>query len=1686
MSNNYKFVSDSLENEISELVLPSIFPNLNSDHKALLKKYIVRLINMLALIFEFRYVDSHGETHYGYDYEYQLKQNNYQDIKWLINHLLPYINEEGDLTKINSLNDVYLKKKINVDINSTEPKYVYSNLQYNRCDRTPNNFKEIDFSEKDINDNFCILIDTLKTMSYKMHVNWVDILPYTLKDYKNSDLYIYTHEKITAKQYTNWDPINCGNFSLDENTVCRKMYAQIVGLSIEDMYNTISNDLYQSIKNIKWLIYDVYTSSEIYPIVTLLRIFFDLSPCLAQIDWEDFAGKTDFELMWINFVSAAEKGGDITYGSLVISNKSLVTLLSGIILSFDKGASKNTKTEAEENGYVQTPKTKDYLRKIGRLSKLEQIDDESESDDDADDENGSNLSFDNLLPSLKSLKIRHLFDFITESLQKFKNTWYGTKLLTPDKKNVLSDFVSPGYTYKNVYNFAKSFVHVVTKNGKPFNYPAGWENLKGSALANILKDTEFVPFPTNWKSLDIDQQTEIMKRLNNKHVVVREWFNIARYIKHISTDSGRSKKDIDVNMSNIVIHKLLMDGLASIVFETLIIKGVLTKFIPNKDKTNRNYVERDDVHKLQSEVFSTSFSNKYWTSSYHYLTNIPYCYMDEFKIDTNPPTNESFNYFSYGKTKDGDWYLIDAYNWVAQIGFCHHFINNRVQFITGATGVGKSTEIPKLFLYYSKAIGWLQNPKIICTEPRIEPTSSNASRIATCLGLPISVLADNNGIQSKDAQKDQQTNNYYIQTKYNGSDAHAKPVSHAMLQYATDGTLILEATNPLMKYNKINKLTEKITFADINTYDIIMIDEAHEHKINMDLLLTIFRHAVTYNNSLKLVILSATMNDDEPKYRRYFRDVNDNKKYPLNTWVRDKKLDRIVVDRRYHISPPATGTRYTVKEYYYPEKSEQEVIKEILSTSDIGDILVFEPSSKKILALVEELNKTLPPHVIALPYFSKMDKKEDEWKKKIIGKINEKLKGFKMDRNIPFSDPIVTRQYMQTGNNVYKRAIIVATNIAEASITLPSLKFVIDTGTQIVNKYDYRKRSEIQETIYISESSRVQRKGRVGRKSSGSVYYLYPKGFLEANTLEYEISTENLSLNLFGRLKQKNTEAIIIDKQHDPNSSLNKITHQDLKNYFDQFGLTKTIKNQYFLGNTYYEYFGNSDIYDYENYQSLPAFYESGFDMCTLTDNRGNFYLIHPNELELQRNIVGQIVGKSDVVSITNSATYTKDQTYSGYINSKKLRSFWQILLDYLYITFNDEKTNILKTTLGTEIIKFFESLKLDESYHGLIRMIIFAYGFGCEESAIRLVAFFMTTSFNPLAISKPIINQVTKKQTYKSGEYTEESESKVILKILNKLHLWLDDHGVKSSVNNGVHIQYYSDLSIVKNYGVTNDEVAILLSPLDKHTLELKNKISSHKVSTIIEKLESELIDFQKYKLFENENEFIKWCDINDLNLSTLNSYINRYLKLKSLLARSITQEMSDLIASISNSFKKASILIERNIDTIELALLFGFPFNICKKMDKSNYYLSLYNPNMDNIYLIASMSKYKYKPMTLITEQHFQKYIMFLSLTSNVETNEDSLACIHKIDPKLFSILSHIYSGTGFKKITKNIKTINEIDNMIKSKLETHNMNLSYAIIGYTRTLKEIEKNLSEYNDLRTVDFMKGFDFSLDGMFC
>ena len=1560
-----KFVNSSFEHEINNIVLPSIFPSMIDSHIKILSEYVVKLINNIAMCFIFD-----DET-----YIYQLKQNNYQDIKWLTYLLLPFLNEINDVTQIKSLNDIYVKKKENCNINESEPKYLYSNMQYNICNRTPNNYEEKQFTIEMLNHNYYLLLHTIKTMSHKMHVNWIDIFPITMQDIKNTTLYINTLEYIRNGTIYDWDPFTDSSLSLSDHDLAKyDIQTKLTCLQVNDIYNTMSIYLFDEIVHIKWLLYDVISLNKAYPQIVILNELFVLDDCLAGVSWEQLSSdrKLYFKTAWKSVIDIAKSNNSITYGDIQLTNESVKSLLKSIIMFFCLKS--RYVDDAVEEGFI---KISDTL--------------EEEVDED------NSITFEHVFPSLESVSPKYIYQYFSDVLSAFKNTWYGTKILTDNKTQVrkfeyFSRINNINITYKNIYNFAKSFCY-----HKEYTVPGD------------KKSSIFVRYPKYWEMLNKEQRSVILKRINNKDGSF-DWFDISRYIVKLKLPMYTGLSVVELNNE---IFKQMHEIFGDIIFQTLITKGLLTQFVPNKEKTDSTFVKRDNIYTLQEDIFAESDSNKYWTSAYHYLTLLPYNKMEDFAT-----REKKYNYFSLAKNKKYQWYTAYSYDWVAQISFCHHFINNRVTFVTGATGVGKSTEIPKLFVYYSKAIDYNISPKVICTQPRKAPTENNASYVSTTLGVPIFTY-DNNTSKS--------TNNFYVQMRHRDREHVTYNAQHSVLEYATDGSLILQINDPISKIKRQNNFTQQ------NLYDIIMIDEAHEHKINMDLLLTYLKLNVSYNNTVRLVILSATMDEDEPKYRRFYRDINDNRKFPLNKWIERNKLDRICVDRRLHISPPGMGTKFTITDIYSPNEQKITTINKILQTSTEGDILVFESGTSDINKLIKEINPIIPADVIAIPYYSLLPAKTREF----VENISETKILLKIDKQADFS----TVTDFSLGNNVYSRVIIVATNVAEASITIPSLKFVVETGTQKIQTYDYTKRGSKLIKTNISESSRIQRRGRVGRKSSGTVHYLYKKGEMEKNKLICEISTNNIAIQLFDKLKMIHNEKPFITNIHDPNKYNVILTPQILEQYNGN-RLDAVLLSQYFINKEYYSYYGNDTMYDYSNYKDNVVYYESGFDVESLTDTFGTFYMIHPDESELIRNING------DIIDITNAAKNEELLIYENKkITSKKISSFWKTLNDYMYIT--NDKDTIVKTNFGTIVMKLFEDLKFED--HNLFRSIIMGFILGHGEKMLKLYSMYQTLQYTPISI----FSQTNNKYNINMNIFKNaNSDSSALLNVIDDLHNFLDDIGVMLKIDVSVFSDY-----LIKNTSLdfTMGEYTQLLGPISNYSASLKSKIISSNSKKMYRDLKIAFDYGISEKLYNNRHEIQNWCMNRNISYEKISTYLTQYMKLRADFTKKITNEYLDFFKQLKS--KLSLFLIDNTYDAITISLLFGYPFNICKKLKSSNYYVSIYAPSLNNMYQMSSLSPYKFVSTSLISEMYTFDYLLYLTI--NIENN--TINCLHHVTPKLFMLFDHIYSHKHFLNICQNYdfqkdKKLYKLDKDILLNNKNSN-NLQNAIISFTDTLNTLK---------------------------
>jgi hypothetical protein len=1401
------FISDNLSELIYDNVVNKTFPKLINDEKKMLHNYLVNILNVIAITFNY---DMNKKD----KYVEQFTQNNYKDCVALLLLLLPYIS--GDTKMIKSLEDLYVEKesKGETNVNDSCPKYIFSNLQYGRCLRE-SEIKEIKYSQEHVYHNYLLLLSTIQSMSHRLYFNWIDVVSYDLATYKESQLYIDTQAKYTNNKILEWN-------IYETPTINDKNLNLLKGLTIEEMYDTISLQFFENIFDVKWLIYDIISYDGMYPLLLVINNLFKLNNSNDENYLETFSNN------WETFVKNIDEHNNYEN----IPYKIMKRLTTSLMYAFDSKYGKFIQSNGE-NSYKSFNKN------------------EEEINDDDDDINKTRIDFSKILYSMKTVKSNDMYAFLEKSIGKLKTTWFSKYLFTNGKETSEGKIISfedwkntdinkKILALKNVYNYAKSFVHV-TENG------------------------EFIRLPQFWKSLNSKQKDIIVNRFNNK---TNDWFNIPRYVGYIKQTKDRSI--IYSTMSK--IYDNVRSSLIEFIFESLIMRGSLTKFEPFPEISNEKYIT--NIATRSKEVAKKSYNKfkdtKIFTDAYHYLTGTTF-------------KNMKNNYFDFNKVEG--WYDAYAMNWVSQINFFHKYLNNRIMFVTGSTGVGKSTQIPKLLLYALKAIDHKYNGKIACTQPRTAPTENNADRISDELGTPI------------------KNDEYYVQYKHK-KEKHIKYTPNDLtLQIMTDGSLIQELKDPLLKIGTKNK------------YDIVIVDESHEHNKNMDLILTIMKQVANYNNSIKLVIISATMDDDEPTYRRYYRDINDNRMYPLNVSLKENKIDRINVDRRLHISPPNQTTRFNIEEHFLPNKDPIILVKELYtkSYSERSDTLLFYSGSAEIKKSVKLLNTILPPNIIALPFYSELDTDQ----KKIVEKIAKRLKDIKFPRDMDFDQ--VNEENISKGGYTYNQCVIVATNIAEASITINTLKFVIDTGKNKTAIYDCKKGTTKLVESLISESSRLQRKGRVGRVGSGTVYYLYDKSDTENIKKNYDISISDIHLDLCNLLCDQKTDKLCFTEKNNPNNPKN-----NLKNIISEINYSDVFSIQYFLNNQFYDYYGNDEHYDYQNYEKMPDLYIGtetikrveednyqsttnilGFSYNVLCDFYSTFYIVHPNEIDLIRNINGQtILTSSTEVSVDN-----------GKIMSNKINCYWQKMIDSFYISlFNDVVTKTkygkLFANLNAQISEimsknFLVALLCCMSFENNIKELEYLTRFFSVFSAVN-------GDFITYGISTQIVNNKPRKDIKKFQKMYDNKKS---------------------------------DVGVFLYFG------------------EIMNNLMKNKV------------DFESYDVInKNEEHWGRKMAQYGLCEDFLKRYVKNYSKFVDFI-----QTNKKKLTECANLFKN----IRNNdaiSDKFIVSLVHGFRENVCKNIG-GNVYLPVNSLDINSIVTIKETGTNQYKTLNITTLQQPHGYVIYFS---------------------------------------------------------------------------------------------------------
>ena len=370
-------------------------------------------------------------------------------------------------------------------------------------------------------------------------------------------------------------------------------------------------------------------------------------------------------------------------------------------------------------------------------------------------------------------------------------------------------------------------------------------------------------------------------------------------------------------------------------------------------------------------------------------------------------------------------------------------LKNQVVIVCGETGSGKTTQLPKICLELGRGVSGL----IGHTQPRRIAARSVALRIAHELKSQLGEIVG-------------------FKVRFNDKLGELN-----YIKLMTDGILLAE--------------TQSDRF--LNTYDTIIIDEAHERSLNIDFLLGYLKQLLPKRPDLKVIVTSATIDAD--RFSQHFNGAPvievSGRTYPVEIRYRPlgkagfrSKADFLIGQDAETENAQFDSNDETVfgiirkaktEARWLEEDDEEEAIEEaILDAADDllrqgdGDILVFLPGEREIRDVANHLRKyqgrsAKLKHIEVLPLFSRLS-------------LEDQQRVFKSHST---------------------RRIVLATNVAETSITVPSIKYVIDAGLARVNRYSPRAKVEQLQIEKISQAAAKQRSGRCGRVSSGICVRLY-------------------------------------------------------------------------------------------------------------------------------------------------------------------------------------------------------------------------------------------------------------------------------------------------------------------------------------------------------------------------------------------------------------------------------------------------------------------------------------------------------------------------------------------------------------------------------------------------------------------
>ncbi len=324
---------------------------------------------------------------------------------------------------------------------------------------------------------------------------------------------------------------------------------------------------------------------------------------------------------------------------------------------------------------------------------------------------------------------------------------------------------------------------------------------------------------------------------------------------------------------------------------------------------------------------------------------------------------------------------------------------HQVLVIAGETGSGKTTQIPKMCIEAQRGVSGL----IGCTQPRRIAAQAMADRVAEELRSPLGGIVG-----------------YQVRFR-------EKLSKNSVIKFMTDGILLAETGHD----------------RNLNAYDTIIIDEAHERSLNIDFLLGYLKQLLSRRPDLRVIITSATI--DTTKFANHFNRAP-------------------VIE--------VSGRGYPIDVRYQP------LLEEETTASPSGHAL-YAGIAKAVHAL-----SRVDPKADMLVFLT--GEREIHEARDFLQRQN-----FRSTEVLPLYARLPVAEQRRVFHPGSARRIILSTNVAETSLTVPRIRFVVDSGLARISRYSHRSRVQRLPIEAVSQAAADQRTGRCGRLGPGTCIRLY-------------------------------------------------------------------------------------------------------------------------------------------------------------------------------------------------------------------------------------------------------------------------------------------------------------------------------------------------------------------------------------------------------------------------------------------------------------------------------------------------------------------------------------------------------------------------------------------------------------------